>query len=135
MDKKIIITEVKLLKILTICFSAAMGTLNINAMDFSAARAEYQDRIADQTAILGVKSLSDFSQLPAVRKKRLNSVFVRQAEEAHTFISAIIAVSDLKELLAISKTTPIQLKPSLKEDLTKALMILDLLTQFLLIYS
>ena len=135
MDKKIIITEVKLLKILTICFSAAMGTLNINAMDFSAARAEYQDRIADQTAILGVKSLSDFSQLPAVRKKRLNSVFVCQAEEAHTFISAIIAVSDLKELLAISKTTPIQLKPSLKEDLTKALMILDLLTQFLLIYS
>ena len=124
MDKKITNTKIKLLKLLIICFSVIFGIFDVNAVDPSGF-IEYQDRIADQTAILGVKSLSDFAQLPAVRKKRLNSVFVRQAEEAHTFISAIIAVSDLKELLAISKTTPIQLKPSLKEDLTKALMILD----------
>ena len=72
MDKKIMVTEVKLLKILTICFSAAMGTLNINAMDFSAARAEYQDRIADQTALASVKSIAEFAALPDYRIERLN---------------------------------------------------------------
>ena len=85
MDKKITNTKIKLLKLLIICFSVIFGIFDVNAVDPSGF-IEYQDRIADQTAILGVKSLSDFAQLPAVRKKRLNSVFVRQAEERGSYI-------------------------------------------------
>ncbi len=70
------------LKLLTICFSAALCTLNINAMDYSAMAAEQADYDADHLALGGVQTLSAFADLPDERTDRLHPDFKKEVKEA-----------------------------------------------------
>ena len=111
MDKRNMNIKIKLLTLLTICFAF---NFSIFAMD--ALRAEYQDRIADQTALASVKSIAEFAALPDYRIERLNPAFVAELKTVNTRMSGLSSVESLEDLIDLGKGW---LKPALVADLIK----------------
>ena len=111
MDKRNMNIKIKLLTLLTICFAF---NFSIFAMD--ALRAEYQDRIADQTALASVKSIAEFAALPDYRIERLNPAFVAELKTVNTRMSGLSSVESLDALIDLGKGW---LKPALISELIK----------------
>ena len=110
MDKRDMNIKIKLQKLLIICFSVVFGIFDVNAVDPSGF-IEYQDRIADQTALASVKSIAEFAALPDYRIERLNPAFVAELKIVNTRMSGLSSVESLEDLIDLGKGW---LKPLIK---------------------
>ena len=108
------------IKLLTICFAAAINIFNVNiadAMRVSAKMVEQKDRVADYSAIIAVKRLEEFVSLPADRVERLNPAFVADAKVAHTKLTSL---SEIQTLADFSELDTSWLQPSLVQAIKRA---------------
>lgn len=104
-------------KLIAVYFSATMSVFNINAMNLEELAAKQQDLVADRTAIVGVRSLADFTNLPDHRVKRLNSNFVAEARSAHKKLTALSETQTLADFAALDTSW---LQPSLVRAIKRA---------------
>ena len=104
------------MKLLTICFAAAISIFNTaDAMNLAADAANQRDLILDRLAIKGVGSLAEFAALPDNRVERLKQGFVADARRANTRLTQLSQVETLAGLLPLT-----WLPEALTTDLTTA---------------